>query len=751
MNLIHYLQRRGLGTYLALAFAAMSALLTLLLVVVIGVTAGDRVRLNIGQGLGELALQTSDKLDRGMFERYREVRMLAERFRPDQPGARNYLTTLQESYPYYAWIGAASLDGKVQVSARGVLEKVDVGQRPWFKNALDGNFLGDVHEAVLLAKHMPYKTKEPPRFVDVAFPYRNEDGTVAGVLGVHLSWEWARDVQRSIIEPLAARRQVQSLILNSAGDVLLGPEDLMGTRLSVPSQTAAASGNGGFTVEDWPDGKQYLVGYSKSTGFSTYPGLGWTVLVRQETDIAFLPVKHIQRDVLAKGLGIALLFSLFGWLIARRISRPLWRLTVSAGRIEAGENHIIPDHSADFFEVRTLAKSIASLVGRLLQKERALKELNQTLEQRVQVRTAELATALATVEASQDRIRNILETVQDAFIGVNLDGAITDWNARAVQMFGWSKAEAIGQQAAMLIAPERMWPKLTEALHSLAKSQETSSLNRRLEWVALNRAGSEFPVEVTIGLAGEQDSAFFGIFLHDISERKKIAQMKDEFVATVSHELRTPLTAIYGSLSLLASGIAGDLEPDVKQLLNISYGSCERLVRLVNDILDIEKIESGNMELILARRPLLSLVESAVASTNAYAQPFNVALRIESDGSNPEVMADRDRIIQVVVNLLSNAVKFSPAGSTVLVTVATDGVLARLSVRDYGTGIPPEFHDRIFQKFAQADASDTRRRDGTGLGLAISRQLVAAHGGQIGFSTVAGEGTTFTVDLPLAT
>jgi signal transduction histidine kinase len=103
------------------------------------------------------------------------------------------------------------------------------------------------------------------------------------------------------------------------------------------------------------------------------------------------------------------------------------------------------------------------------------------------------------------------------------------------------------------------------------------------------------------------------------------------------------------------------------------------------------------------------------------------------------------------VNLLSNAVKFSPAGSTVLVTVATDGVLARLSVRDYGTGIPPEFHDRIFQKFAQADASDTRRRDGTGLGLAISRQLVAAHGGQIGFSTVAGEGTTFTVDLPLAT
>ena len=754
MTILDFFKRRGLGSYLALSFALLSALLTLLLVKVIGVTAGDAVRANIGDGLAELALQTSDKLDRGMFERYREVGLLARRFdhgaNPrDTASAREFLGALQETYPHYAWIGAATLDGKVVVSTQGMLEGADVSKRPWFTHALKGNYAGDVHEAVMLGRLLKNPTSEPLRFVDVAAPYGDKEGKPVGVLGAHLSWLWAREVEQSIIVPGLARLGLQSFILGRDGAVLLGPPGMAGQKFALPSTAAAREGGNGFKLETWPDGKEYLVGYSNSNGYASYPGLGWTVLVRQEADSAFGPVQDIQHKVLWSGIAVALGFALLGVLIAARISRPLTALTAAAGRIESGEALAIAERSGDYVEVRELARSLASLLSKLRQKENDLRELNQSLEQRVGLRTVELAGALAEVRANEVRIHTIVESAHDAFVGFDPRGIVTDWNSRAAQIFGWSRDEVIGRPLSGLIIPERYRSVFSAALANFTRGENAFS-DARIERMVISRGGREFPVETSIGQAGSPGGVFFGAFLHDISERKKVERMKNEFISTVSHELRTPLTAIRLSLGLLAGGTVGHFEPDVKRLLDISHESCERLVRLINDMLDLEKIESGNMEFALVAQALLPVVEAAVEATRSYALPFKVALRIGSDGSAPLVALDRDRIIQVVMNLVSNAVKYSSPGASVEVRVSTEGGMARLSVADHGSGIPAEFQSRIFDKFAQADSTDTRQRSGTGLGLAICRELVGAHRGRISFHTEAGVGTRFDVDLPLA-
>ncbi|GAB3542383.1 hypothetical protein GCM10027343_14250 [Noviherbaspirillum agri] len=236
----------------------------------------------------------------------------------------------------------------------------------------------------------------------------------------------------------------------------------------------------------------------------------------------------------------------------------------------------------------------------------------------------------------------------------------------------------------------------------------------------------------------------------DITLRKQAEQFKNEFISTVSHELRTPLTSIRGSLGLLIGGVAGAMPERAKTLIDIAHNNCERLVRLINDILDIEKIESGHMRFDMSRQHLLPLVEQAMAATRDYAAQFDVTFALQADAADAVVNADGDRIVQVIVNLLSNAAKFSPQGACVQLQLAHHAGGVRLSVIDRGPGIAEEFRPRIFQKFAQADSSNTRQKGGTGLGLSISRAIIERHRGSIGFRSMPGEGTAFHFDLPLS-
>jgi signal transduction histidine kinase len=242
-------------------------------------------------------------------------------------------------------------------------------------------------------------------------------------------------------------------------------------------------------------------------------------------------------------------------------------------------------------------------------------------------------------------------------------------------------------------------------------------------------------------------SGFLGI-ARDITEGRKIELLKNEFVSTVSHELRTPLTSIRGSLGLVLGALGTDLTGQIKGLLQIAYNNSDRLSRLINDILDVEKIESGKMEFNLQRQPLSPLLQQSIDGTKEFANQFDVKIDLLDDAQGAEIETDADRFIQVMVNLLSNAAKFSPTGETVVVRAERHGGMVRISVSDNGKGIPVEFQSRIFEKFAQADSSDSRAKSGTGLGLSITKAIVEKMNGLIGFETKSGFGTTFHVDFP---
>jgi PAS domain S-box-containing protein len=744
---------RRLAAWLALAFTLLSAVLAVLLVSVIEHRNTGQVETNIGYGLAELALQTSDKLERGMYERYREVHLIAQRrgLRPESPLARRRetLDELQDSYGYYSWIGVAGLDGKVQVAAKGLLEGADVSKRPWFRDALQGKYAGDVHEAVLLAKLLPQQA-EPRRFVDVAFPVPDNAGRMQAVLGVHLSWQWAREVERSVIAPIEARRRVEALIVDAKGTVLLGPPGWQGSHLPLDSLKAAREAKAsGYLVEKWPDGGSWLVGFARGRGHAEYPGLGWTVLVRQSVDDAYAPVRRLRDFGLAAGVLLASLCSLAGIVVARRITRPLDALAESARRIRNGDTVAIAPGRGGYEEVEALSGTLDVLVKDLVGQRRELEHLNATLELRVEQRTLELERALSTVRASQQRIVNIIETAQDAFISVDLDGRITDWNSAAQAMFGWSRQEAVGRLLIEVTIPERHRDSARQALRHFRETGELELLGGRVERSLVRRDGTGLTAEMTVGLVGTGDGVFFSVFLHDVSERKEIERLKNEFVSTVSHELRTPLTAISASLSLLADGMAGELPADARDLVGIASASSERLVRLIGDVLDIQKMEAGQMAYHRVAQEVAPIAKGALAAMDSFAVQAGVTLAFEAGEGADTLRAevDRDRLTQVLTNLLSNAIKFSEAGGEVLVRLASlEGV--RICVTDHGAGIPEAFHGRIFQRFAQADAADSRRSGGTGLGLSICKTIVEEHDGRIRFETLEGKGTTFFVELP---
>ena len=476
---------------------------------------------------------------------------------------------------------------------------------------------------------------------------------------------------------------------------------------------------------------------------------GWTV-------IKTVPDQNLISDIWRTvgwllGALVLLLGSslLLAWVMGGRISRPLARLSAAAQELDAGIAAEIDPADNAYKEVKTLSESLNSLLGHLMQKEQDLTDLNVTLERRVVQRTAQLSRALDTVRENEDRVNTILETAQGAFVAVDFKGRVTDWNNQAQKMLGWSRDEILGEPLTVLL-PERFRGSAEKAMHNFNNTGVADFVDARFERLLLTRDGRELPVSVRVGLINRGKLNFFSAFLYDISEMKKMERMKSEFISTASHELRTPLAAIYASLDMLHSGMAGELPADVRELLGIAHESAGRLVRLVNDVLDVERIESRSMDYYKVQQALLPLVAQAITAMQSYANQYQVRFELSADVANAAVCVDADRIIQVVINLLSNAAKYSPDGGAVVrVNMQLWAGSVRVSVIDAGSGIPSAFRDRIFQRFAQLDASDRRQKGGTGLGLSICKSIIEEHQGTIDFFSEPGRGCEFYFDLPL--
>jgi PAS domain S-box-containing protein len=271
------------------------------------------------------------------------------------------------------------------------------------------------------------------------------------------------------------------------------------------------------------------------------------------------------------------------------------------------------------------------------------------------------------------------------------------------------------------------------------------------EWTFLRKDGSRLPVSVVITPLRDSEGTLTGFLgvIEDIRVRKEVERLKSEFTAVVSHELRTPLTSIRGSLGLILGALSASLPEKVRDLLEIAQSNCERLVLLINDILDIEKFTAGQMRFELHTVSLAGVTLQAVEANEGYARKFNVRIELASIDPACEVMIDSDRFVQVMSNLLSNAVKYSPPGGLVRVWGERRGECMRVNVRDHGPGIPENFRERIFEKFSQADSSATREKGGTGLGLHIARRFVEHMHGRIGYESEPGRGSTFWIELPL--
>jgi PAS domain S-box-containing protein len=433
---------------------------------------------------------------------------------------------------------------------------------------------------------------------------------------------------------------------------------------------------------------------------------------------------------------------------------------VLACNVSTGEQPLeIPHHNGRWLEIerhRTEDGGIVTVTTDITEKkqrEKALmrqtaefarinKDLMREIGQRMTVENA--------LRESESRARAIFESAVDGVITFNEDCVIETVNPAVEKLFGYSADELKGLHIHHLVLlGDGGNERVPGALLRRTEPDDFGNANLRLV-TGWKKNGEAFPIELTISQVKLSNRFIYTGIIRDVTERMKLDRMKSEFVSVVSHELRTPLTSIRGSLALLTTSAVGELPPRAKSMISIGIQNSERLLRLINDILDMEKIESGKMEFTFEPIRARKLIEAAIEEHRTFLDQFKVHLQVEDrDGLNIMVRGDYGRLMQVLTNLLSNAAKYSPEGGTITIGAQKQAETIRIWVQDEGAGIPDAFHDEIFQKFSQADASDTRQKGGTGLGLSIAKAIVEHHGGKIDFETAKGRGTRFFFDLPI--
>lgn len=378
--------------------------------------ASNQLKQQLGSRMASRTVHLNDKIDHSIYARYTDMSDLSgvitdHDLTDDISLLRMRLDATRKRNDGFAWIGFSNPHGKVLAASNGLLETADVAQRPWFRAASKSVYFGDIHRALLLEKKLNSDGGEPLRFLDIALPLLDKNGVFTGVLGAHIDWRWIAELTRSLYH----KGPSDFILLGADDTVLAGPKDLRDQVVSLQSARAARSGQVGYSIEQWPDGKTYLTGYSKSRGFKNYVGLGWVMLERQEIGEAFAPVRELRGQFLAWGLFTAAVFALAGWFGASRIARPLLELTRAAEVLRQGTARLDIPAVRSYYEVVVLADTMRGMIAEVAHRE-ALLEHQATYSSVTNLPNRALANALLIQSASK-----IQKGQEIAVLSIDLD------------------------------------------------------------------------------------------------------------------------------------------------------------------------------------------------------------------------------------------------------------------------------------------------------------------------------------------
>lgn len=483
-------------------------------------------------------------------------------------------------------------------------------------------------------------------------------------------------------------------------------------------------------------------------------------LLVQRLEVTQTSARNTQTLVMAGSLiGFTLLLGVF-FLLRKEIAR--------RGRAENSMKDLNTTLENRVEErTKLLSQSNALLQTEIIDRIKAEEELQTAkaeLEQRVEERTAIITEINRQLQESEIKFRNAFDSAPIGVALLGLDGQWLRVNPPLCEITGYSKKELLTRNFQDLIVQDEQ--ERDQFQHQQLLNGEIRSYETRKQWI--HKDGHVVWVLLNLSLIRSSDGEPQCLISHiqDITKQQAIEQMKNEFISVVSHELRTPLTSIRGSLGLLATGIYNNKPEKAHRMIEIAQIDTERLYRLVNDILDLERLESGRITLVKESCKVEFLLRQSAQAMQASANAANITLSIAA--IEAEVWAAPDSIIQTLTNLLSNAIKFSPPQSTIWLKAElcdrasssspappsppTSSPLPPIlfSVQDQGRGIPPDKLESIFGRFQQVDASDSRQKGGTGLGLAICRSIIQQHGGQIWVESDLEKGSTFHFTLPQA-
>ncbi|WP_424929368.1 ATP-binding protein [Amaricoccus tamworthensis] len=564
----------------------------------------------------------------------------------------------------------------------------------------------------------------------VATPIHSPDGKLFGIMVINLDGEYLLQAIRSAVPPSA-----DLIVADYNGNILLHHDPKL--------RFSHLVGDAVRLQDLYPDLKR-LVENPESVDFSGVLTSGrdnkYVVHARHlrssntKTPRAYIAALTIPNDILNAGImdvrkRIVVIALAFCFVSAVLFFHASWRFTDPITRLEAASRTILDGTSP----------------GRIV-----WPQTNNETVQNLSNAFSKTVTALhdreVAISENLERLETILNGTEDAILLLDSDGNIETANRAAKKMFGYDTESLIGKDMCMLV-PLLRNELQDEYLRAIDISPEESlKTGKHPDLTGRRQDGSTFDIELTVSRTFRDQHTKHIVFIKDVSERRGMARLKSEFVATVSHELRTPLAAIKGSLGLLQSGTLGTLNDMGQEFLNASYSNCTRLISLINDILDIEKMESGRMRFDFDSIDLRDVISTAVSECRGMAEPKEIALHTEFPEVPAITFADHGRLVQVVTNLVSNAVKFSNPGSPVTVAVCRRDRHWCIEVRDQGPGIPAGFHDSLFERFTQAEGATNRTAGGSGLGLAITKAIVDTHKGSISFDTGA-SGTTFFISL----